>query len=246
MISIQTASLSMAGGRLYNEDSVRLEERDGILVTVVADGLGGEGGGEIASSVAADCIVHAFLEKPELEPEAIKNLFEEANRQVMAAQTSALRMKTTCVSLFVHGDAALWAHVGDSRLYHFENGRLVFQTRDHSVSQLAVSSGEIDASQIRFHEDRNKVLRALGDRENVKTELSTVCPIGMGFHAFLLCTDGFWEYVLEEEMEIDLAKSRTPEEWVSFMAARLRRKVSGNNDNYTAAAVLITGGERNW
>jgi serine/threonine protein phosphatase PrpC len=62
--------------------------------------------------------------------------------------------------------------------------------------------------------------------------------LGNHFHAFLLCTDGFWEYVLEEEMEIDLTKSNTPSEWISFMTQRLAKKVNGKNDNFTAGAVF--------
>jgi len=59
------------------------------------------------------------------------------------------------------------------------------------------------------------------------------------FEAFLLCTDGFWEYVFENEMEIDLAKSDSPEKWIRFMTWRLSRRVSGTNDNFTALAVFI-------
>ncbi len=233
-----TAECSMKGGRSYNEDSVRWAKQDSMLTVAVADGLGGHGGGEIASSLAAESITNLFTANPEISTSNIQQIFEAANLKVLAAHTPTCQMKSTAVALFIKNNIALWAHVGDSRLYHFINGRLVFQTSDHSVSQMAVLSGEIKPSQIRFHEDRNKVLRVLGNAESIKTEISPAQKLEVGFHAFLLCTDGFWEYVLEEEMEIDLSKANTPNEWLSFMIQRLSKRVHGKNDNFTAAAVF--------
>ena len=57
--------------------------------------------------------------------------------------------------------------------------------------------------------------------------------------AFLLCSDGFWEYVLENEMEIDLSKSNSAEEWVKFMLVRLLLKMNGKNDNFTVIGGII-------
>jgi serine/threonine protein phosphatase PrpC len=103
---------------------------------------------------------------------------------------------------------------------------------------MAVFAGEITPAQIRFHEDRNKVLRALGNDLDIKPEISMPLQLASGFHAFLLCTDGFWEYVLEEEMEIDLSKSHAPQEWISLMLQRLYKRVDGANDNFSAIAVF--------
>lgn len=240
-MSLITAKLSMQGGRPYNEDSVRCIEQGSILVVTVTDGLGGHGGGQIASSLAAETITDTFISNPDINVSNIQMIFESSNEKVLSSQTPACQMKSTGVALFIKDNAAIWAHVGDSRLYHFIDGRLAFQTRDHSVSQMAVMSGDISPSQIRFHEDRNKVLRAFGNDGHIKTEISEVYRLKDKFHSFLLCTDGFWEYVLEEEMEIDLAKSQTPSQWLSFMTQRLDKRVDGKNDNLTAAAVFVNG-----
>lgn len=234
-----TAECSSQGGRKYNEDSLRLTVEASMLIAVVADGLGGHGGGHIASSLAVDTITELFIANPEINTANIQGVFESANQRVLAAQTPDCQMKSTGVALFIKNNVAIWAHAGDSRLYHFSEGKLVFQTKDHSVSQMAVFSGEITPSQIRFHEDRNRVLRAFGNDDNIKTEISPIQTLDKDFHAFLLCSDGFWEYVLDEEMEIDLAKSTSPDEWLSFMLQRLGNRVDGNNDNFTAAAVFV-------
>lgn len=237
-MNIQFAQCSMPGGRPYNEDCVRCAGSGSCFSAVVADGLGGHGGGEVASSTAAEVITSCFAASPSVNEQNIKGMFEEANRQILAAQTPSCKMKSTCVALFINGNDVSFGHIGDSRLYHFADGRLVFQTVDHSVSQMAVFAGEITPAQIRFHEDRNKVLRALGNDLDIKPEISMPLQLASGFHAFLLCTDGFWEYVLEEEMEIDLSKSHAPQEWISLMLQRLYKRVDGTNDNFSAIAVF--------
>jgi len=238
-MKIETYTACNQGGRDYNEDSVRCFEKNGVCAVAVADGLGGHGGGQIASSKAADCIVNAFAQNPRLDSEHLRSLFERANAEVIAAQTATQKMKSTGVALFANGDSVMWAHVGDSRLYYFKDGALTAYTLDHSVSQMCVSTGEITRDQIRHHADRNRVLRAFGGDDIIKAEVSPVLALGDGSHAFLLCTDGFWEYVFENEMEAQLAKSKTPREWVESMNKLLAARVPNDNDNFSAAAVFL-------
>jgi serine/threonine protein phosphatase PrpC len=236
---IEIASCSYQGGREYNEDSVQYLERDGVCAVVVADGLGGHGGGQVASSVVADYITRTFIENPKIDSDYIRQLFEEANNKVIGEQSPALKMKSTAVALFIDNGSAIWGHAGDSRLYHFADGYLTDRTLDHSVSQVAVFSGEITIDQIRQHEDRNRVLRAFGGEDYIKPEISSPQKLNTGFHTFLLCTDGFWEYVLESEMELDLETCETPYDWLQTMAQRINSLELKDNDNYSASAVFI-------
>jgi serine/threonine protein phosphatase PrpC len=206
---------------------------------MVADGLGGHGGGQIASSVAADAVTRLFIKTPSTDAGVIRGLFEAANAEVVKAQTPGQKMKSTGVALFAADGTVIWAHAGDSRLYHFINGALVFQTLDHSVSQMAVFAGEITKDEIRCHADRNRVLKAFGDEEGFRSEISAAVALRPGSHAFLLCTDGFWEYVLEPEMELELAKRETPHDWLEAMVQRIVQRAPKDNDNYSAAAVFI-------
>jgi serine/threonine protein phosphatase PrpC len=107
------------------------------------------------------------------------------------------------------------------------------------VPQQAVISGEITQSDIRHHKDRNKLLRAIGQKGPVKADVSAVQDISQSNHAFLLCTDGFWEYVEESDMERTLAQSANPIEWVNKMSELLQQRVNGKNDNNTAVAIWI-------
>lgn len=234
---LDIASYTDIGGRARNEDTVRYITRgEDALCLVLADGLGGHGGGELASAAAAESICQGW--DGTVNAERLKALVQDANRRVLAIQTPQCAMKTTITVLTLAGERAVWAHAGDSRLYYFHDGTLDFQTRDHSAAQLGVLLGDITLDQIRFHEDRSRVLRALGQDDELTVETGAR-ELGGGTHAFLLCSDGFWEYVLEPEMEEDLAKAAGPEDWLERMRWRLKKRIPADSDNNTAAAVWV-------
>jgi PPM family protein phosphatase len=238
-MSFITAGCTQKGGRAKNEDAICDCQREDAFVAVVADGLGMHGGGDIASETAAKVLSQRFFENTSLDKSIITGFFEQANDAIVKKQTAAEKMKSTAVALFSLGKKYAVAHIGDSRLYQFSSGKIVYQTIDHSVSQMAVFSGEIDASQIRFHEDRNRVLRALGSEDGARPDIYlSELPVTER-DAFLLCTDGFWEYVLEPEMEVDLNKSSTPKQWLSYLTERIGKRVDGKNDNMSALAIFF-------
>ena len=234
---ILTASYSDIGGRSCNEDSVRIVTKgDDKVCILVADGLGGHGGGAQASAAVADTVCAMWQkDQPGVDMEC---MVQCAHQAVLKLQTSQCSMKSTVVALSLKQGVAEWAHVGDSRLYYFHNKTLAFQSRDHSAYQIAVMLGDITPDQIRFHADRNRVLRALGQDCDLLVETRDQ-PLLPGEHAFLLCTDGFWEYVLENEMEEDLRASASPGEWIARMRSRLSRRIPKDNDNNSAAAVWV-------
>jgi serine/threonine protein phosphatase PrpC len=238
---IHTALLSRQGGREYNEDSARCFSHGDVCVAVIADGLGGHGGGAQASAIMAESVTEAFLAKPSLDPAHIRDILEKANALVVAGQTPGVRMMSTGVCLFTAGGSAVFAHAGDSRLYHFQDGELRLQTLDHSVSQMAVFAGEITAEQIRHHPDRHKVLKAFGEAERFAPEITPPRALEpAAHHAFLLCSDGFWEYVTEPEMARCLAANPSPRAWLQAMASVTEARAPADRDNYSAAAVFIT------
>ena len=178
-------------------------------VFVLSDGLGGHGSGEVASALAADI------------------LFEGCSAQE--------EMKTTAVALSVAGDLAVWGHVGDSRLYRFSGGALSQETRDHSVTYMKYLGGEISYMDIYHDDDRPSLLRALG-KLPCKPEAGQA-ELRPG-DAFLLCSDGFWEYVYQEEVLADLLKAETPEQWAQLMLLRHIRRTPPGNDNFSLITVF--------
>lgn len=241
-LAYDTAILSSRGGRETNQDEARHAGSPGGGCWVLCDGLGGHGGGETAARIGATTILQCFEMYAECSESALRTYLESARRAILAerAQNHYLgAMNSTVVLLVISGGQALWAHAGDSRLYWFRNGRLQKQTRDHSVPQSLADAGKIPAKAIRFHEDRNKVLRTLAGGEALDADvLNEAIHLSSG-DSFLLASDGMWELVNETEMEVELARSPTAEAWLRGLETRLRARAFSGHDNYSAIAVRV-------
>lgn len=231
------------GGRDNNEDCGGYRVTDGQYgLWVLCDGLGGQAAGETASRAVVQSVMEQYEAAPVLDKAHIVSILSKANQLLLdkqAADAGLRGMASTFAGLFTDGRSALCAYVGDTRLYYFQQHRLAYQTEDHSAAQLAVLAGDIPAGQIRFHEDRNKLLRVMGGGDSVKAsglEQRFLPQVG---DAFLLCSDGFWEYVHEEEMEAELAGAASPQQWLERMLVQLRARVPQNHDNLSAIGVFV-------
>lgn len=237
---VRYSSYSARGGREYNEDAIAVRKSDEKgkkgMCAVLADGLGGHGGGDVASKAAADLIVNAWV--PGMGEEDLRSLFEQANKAVRDLQANERDMRTTATAITICRQQVVWANAGDSRLYHFQKGKLVWQTTDHSVSQMAVMLGQIDADDIRSSEDRARLLKALGQEGDLNPDVGAL-TLEDGEHAFLLCSDGFWEYVLESDMEATLRMSRSPSDWLRRMREIHTQKRLDDCDNNSAMAIWL-------
>jgi serine/threonine protein phosphatase PrpC len=238
----QTAMMSERGGRRENQDCCDYLVQDSVGCWVLADGLGGHLGGRIAARIAVSAALDAFRVNAECSQQAVKQYVDSANAAIVAAQKcdpGLVSMRTTLVLLVCDSRYALWAHVGDSRLYYLRDGTIQAQTHDHTVPQALCDAGKLAPSAIRFHAERNWLLRSLGHTDEPQAETApALVPLKSG-DIFLLCSDGLWEYVTESEMELDLAKSRNPGAWLRKMEARVIERAAGRGDNYTAIALFL-------
>lgn len=236
------ATLSIPGTREINEDAVAIKEKDRKLMLVVADGLGGHDKGEVASKIVAETVI----EKGIISGGSVEELEEtmrEAQRCLLEKQkqeNAVNAMKTTAVVLSLTSDKAYLSYVGDSRGYvFFKNGKYI-RTIDHSVPQMLALAGDIKEKDIRHHPDRSSLLRVFGcewenDPIDSLEEIETA-----RIKAFLLCSDGFWELITENQMKWCLKWSKTPAEWLTRMKKIIEKNGKGKEmDNYTAGAVFI-------
>lgn len=230
LVGKKTAVYTHKGGREQNEDFYYLVKKKGCRLFIVADGLGGHDCGEVASKEASLCIVDLFKKKPKKFD--IESAIALANERVLSLQKVERRMKTTIALVYISKKKTILAHVGDTRIYLFKKDDITYQTVDHSVSQMAVKTGEIIAEQIRSHIDRNKLTKALGNNQTIKPDIN--CIDNKDYDSILMCTDGFWEYVFEEEMLQLKNSTRSAKKWLFKMREMLNKRIDNTNDNNTA------------
>lgn len=235
------AQLSKEGSRNGNEDCVGVSCKDGLYGFFLADGLGGMGKGDLASSLAVETVQSLFEKCGALEEDFVRQCFETAQEMIQNRQEElgcTHQMKTTMVVLVTDGRQAVWGHAGDSRLYRFGKDHTYWHTADHSVPQMLVALGEIEEKDIRGHADRSRILKALGvEWSGAGYQISQVTELGED-EGLLLCTDGWWESILEEEMTEALGRSETAGEWLEEMETVLLGKKTEGQDNYSAIGIV--------
>ena len=212
----------------YAEGNVQTEvESFHWLVACVADGMGGMEAGEVASEIAVKTVLKESIKTiqeskstPSSDEQAqwVKEWVHKANEKVCdAMQNRRARGGTTLSCVFLLGKRLAIGHVGDSRIYLFRDGSIRLLTRDHSLaSVLALQEGKAgDLHYIRTHPDRNRLTRSLGERtplpdyfvESFSPEVTQKATLELQDEdILLLCSDGVWEPVTEEEMTTFLQK----------------------------------------
>lgn len=227
------------GGRAVNDDYFAEAGAGSIHIFAAADGMGQNGG--TASSLAVKTIIEEFKEKPELSPDALKHYITKAQSAILEAKAYHCEydtIGTTLAVLITDGNRAVYAHCGDTRIYIFRGSKISEVTEDHSAAFEAFERGDTEYSEIRISHDRHKLRRAIGDRISWEPDISDIININFSC-SFLICTDGFWNLITEDEMEKSKRFTISSKKWLERMLKRLVPRVKPGSDNYTAATVCI-------
>jgi len=234
------------GDRKEQQDRVALEAHPrhrGLVLAVLADGMGGHAGG----ALAAEQVVHtarsnfsACTAQPEGREAWLREVIHEAH---LLIRTSRLINEkdphSTAVLLLLEPGLATWAYCGDSRLYHYRGDQLLVRTSDHSYVEHLVRAGRITPEQALVHPNRNVLLTSLGDKEDPKVD------VGRGEvqpgDSFLLCSDGLWAYFSEAEIGGVLA-AFPAREAAEILINRARQRGKGEGDNCSLAVLKLLGG----
>ena len=227
-------------GRYQPEDAKDLAEKGSIFV--VADGMGGHRGGEIASELAVETIVSLYYASPGDDPtKTLSECFAEANRRILEKSTTEAElfgMGTTCTTMVVRNGQAYFAHVGDSRAYVLRNGDLLQLTEDHSLVGEMVRSGILSNEDAQHHPKRNVITRSLGTHEDLLPDFpSTPYAISEG-DVFLLCSDGLTSMVSDEHLK-RVVGSFPPREACRELVDLAN--ANGGKDNISVQIVKING-----
>ncbi len=245
--------------RQINQDSVfallTTLPREGTDVSlglfVVADGMGGHDGGEVASRLAIRTVAHEILSQlviPALDDtitEALQPLMisavQEANRVIWEhAQSVSSDMGTTCTAVLLLGRALYIAHVGDSRAYLLEAGGLRTLTDDHSAVGRLIQLGQLDPSEAREHPLRSQLYRTVGQQPQVQVDF-IYHRLDESSH-LLVCSDGLWGMISEEQMQQTLLHYTWPQDACHELIALAN--LAGGEDNISAVVVTLPSAER--
>jgi len=242
-LRLLSAGFSARGSRDYNEDRLGYAG-SGVGYWALADGLGGHRGGARAAELAVESGLAALenSEAPRLE-DRLKQAVSEANARIRAQQKSEegyANMRSTLVLLGVSPDDMVWAHTGDSRLYHFRDGKLAWRTRDHSVVQLLISAGEISEADVSKHPERSRLISCLGGDNTLLISTKGAGSPPRAGDVLLLASDGLWEHFEGWQLEAAVARSSTPEALLAHLAGLVGEAMHPTQDNYTAVAVYVT------
>lgn len=236
--------------RAENQDSVRQCNTPLGDLLIVADGIGGYEGGGVASRMAVEAISAALEGMPAFFPIdiAIEEAVCRANAEIVAAaaepDTPNNRMGSTVVLALLQQDPgnarvqAAIGHIGDSRAYLLHHRRLTRVTRDHSAVQLLLDHDLIAPEQTRTHPDASVLTRTLGHEPNVKVDLNSI-ELEPG-DTLLLCSDGLWGYVSDQEIERVLADPELTAEQASRSLLDMALD-AGGQDNVGIQIARVTG-----
>ena len=233
--------------RDHNEDSVTILSNDnGEYILAVADGMGGHKAGEVASSIATTHLEARFVSLDTLgtKEEAIEWLREvtkEINDKIFAytfQNPDSKGMGTTLVVAIRTRDYVLFGNIGDSSGFVYKNGKLVKVTKDHTLVNLLVSTGELTEEEAKYHPRKNVLMRALGANNPIEIDRFDV---DISVRGILLCSDGLTNMLTFEQIEKVLNSKDNIEEKIIKLIRKSNSR--GGTDNISIAYLVSEDGE---
>jgi len=240
LLSLSSSGVTDRGlVRDHNEDWYALASFEDKSLFVVADGMGGHDSGEVASRIAADAVCRMVQEEHK-EYDDLLSLVERAAQQAnfdvrqQGARQGSDMGTTLSIALVSHGTAYV-ANVGDSRVYWMENGAISQVTTDHSLVAKLVDAGKLTKEDARNHPRANLLYRTIGIDEAVKVDTFRVDLKKGG--TLLLCTDGLWGELTDEDIRRVCSEERDAKDVASRLVQRANEH--GGKDNITAIVVRV-------
>ncbi len=235
--------------RSHNEDSVTIvQDLNNDYLLMVADGMGGHRAGEVASSMAVTEIGKRFQNMSSLGSKVdaitwIKEIVEEVNSDIIKyanGHADSTGLGTTLVCAILTNDYLIFANVGDSSGFVFKNGKLYKVTKDHTLVNVLVETGELRPEEAESHPQKNVLMRALGASEKVEVDIFVVEDDVDGI---FLCSDGLTNMVTKEQIEKVLNDEELDiEEKIDKLI--VKANLRGGNDNISIAYLCEEGGKK--
>lgn len=233
--------------RDHNEDNVIILKNDrNEYLLAVADGMGGHKAGEVASAIVINHLTEEFYAMDSIGDkdaaiDFLRNVVTEMNTKIFdytKENPDSKGMGTTFVCAIKTDDYLLYGNIGDSSGYVIKNNKMHKVTKDHTLVNLLVSTGELSPEEAKYHPRKNVLMRALGANNPIDIDIFDVEPkIG----GILLCSDGLTNMLTEDQIEKVLAEEETPEDAVRKLINKANAR--GGNDNISVAYLRRESGD---
>ena len=237
---VRVGSCSEQGVRSNNEDNLVVDLR--MKLFIVADGMGGQDRGEVASSMAVELLpkaLYARLSANESAEDAVLHALQETNQAIVDAgrtQPEGRRMGTTAVVALQHQGQVYISNLGDSRAYLIRNGEVRQLTVDHSVAQALIATGALSVEEARYSPYQHVLHKFLGCVElNGAVEVHPFEP--QHGDRLLLATDGLTNHVTNEELRDGPTRFPDPQAWIEHLVKHALAQ--GSRDNVTGVVVAF-------
>ena len=230
------------GARPYNQDRLAYSYSKDSLLLILADGMGGHQRGELAAEMAIKILTEAFqrfavpfLVSPnKFLNDHILQIHNMIDSFAIANDMDDSPRTTVVAAVLQHGELYC-AHVGDSRLYHFRDGRLLHRTEDHSVVQMLYRKGLIKIEELETHPEKHKIYNCLGGEKMPTIDMMVSHELLDG-DTVLLCTDGLWSAIPDTEINT-LFHEKALGETIPKMLALAEARMGALCDNVSAVGV---------
>ena len=243
----QPAGFNEAGGRANNEDSIYpLAGTATVLdrLFLVCDGVGGAHKGEVASFMACKNISAFFAQKGgqpvtgELVVKAL-DVTREAFIEIEKDDPETAGMATTMTLLYIDEAGVVLSHLGDSRIYHIRNGKVIYQTKDHKWVNELVESGVITPEQASQHPQRNVITKVITASRSDEPDFLRITDIKPDDY-FFMCSDGVLEQLYDELLEYHLRDNPDNHPEPAEILEAIRNECAHKtNDNFSAYLIKI-------
>ena len=244
MIQYDQGCASRTGNRAMNQDRGCIVQHENSLMIIVADGMGGHQGGELAAQQAMDCFIEHF--RSQQTPIANPSLFLEMTMREAHHKISKLGTnedppyypRTTCVVCLIQENRAYWIHLGDSRLYVLRDGDIYKRTRDHTYIEELYQNEVITEEEMLTHPMRNYVTSCLGGPNDMPPATAGGTRTLENDDIILLCSDGMWGAINVED--IVKLSGMNLETAISRMTEEAERASHPHSDNVTLMGIKVT------
>ena len=244
-MKLDIIQLNCLGNREKNEDRLLVVERGKTALLVVADGMGGHRGGEIASQMVVDTLERLFnlCELPLQDPKGfLKNAIASAHTLINGEAQQhkpVIDPRTTCVACVIQGETASWAHIGDSRLYLLRDEKVLARTTDHSYVEDLFQQGLINEAEMLTHPKRSYITQCVGgETARPEVTLDEFTHLEKG-DVVILCSDGLWSAV-DEALICNVTEQAEFEQTINQLTQKAESSSYPQSDNITVVAARAT------